>query len=110
MSSSAIPPAPPPSPIQTSAAVNAVLTAVAGGDGGEALAKLPLGLGSDREYVETYEGKLIDGKGIEARYLRFYSNGSTESALNEYTEVEISKPIWNGTKRNTKTPWRIRFH
>ncbi|MGO8930031.1 MAG: hypothetical protein ACLQU3_24450 [Limisphaerales bacterium] len=48
-----------------------------------------LGLGRDREYFETYEGKLINAKGAKARYIRFYSNGSTESALNEYTEIEI---------------------
>ena len=39
--------------------------------------------------VETYEGKLINAKGVKARYLRFYSKGSTESALNEYTEIEV---------------------
>ncbi len=48
-----------------------------------------LGVGTDREYFETREGKLIDTKGIVARYLRFYSRGSTESALNEYTEIEV---------------------
>jgi hypothetical protein len=47
------------------------------------------GAGRDLEYIETYEGKLIDAKGIKARYLRFYSKGSTESALNEYTEIEV---------------------
>jgi hypothetical protein len=48
-----------------------------------------LGVGTDREYFETHEGKLINAKGIKARYLRFYSKGSTESALNEYTELEV---------------------
>ena len=48
-----------------------------------------LGVGTDREYFETYEGKLINAKGVKARYLRFYSRGSTESALNEYTEIEV---------------------
>ena len=48
-----------------------------------------LGVGTDREFFETYEGKLIDAKGVKARYLRFYSKGSTESALNEYTELEV---------------------
>ena len=47
------------------------------------------GVGKDREYLETYEGKLISAKGLKARYLRFYSNGSSESALNEYTEIEV---------------------
>ncbi len=48
-----------------------------------------LGAGKDREYFETREGRLIDAKGTKARYLRFYSKGSTESALNEYTEIEV---------------------
>ena len=48
-----------------------------------------LGVGTDREYFETNEGKLIDTKGAKARYFRFYSKGSTESAMNEYTEIEI---------------------
>ncbi len=48
-----------------------------------------LGVGTDREYFETREGKLINAKGVKARYIRFYSKGSTESALNEYTELEV---------------------
>ena len=48
-----------------------------------------LGVGTDREFFETYEGKLINAKGIKARYIRFYSKGSTESAMNEYTELEV---------------------
>lgn len=47
------------------------------------------GAGTDREYFETFEGKTIDAKGAKARYLRLYSKGSTDSSLNEYTEVEI---------------------
>jgi hypothetical protein len=48
-----------------------------------------LGVGTNKEYFETHEGKLIDAKGVKARFVRFYSKGSTESALNEYTEIEI---------------------
>jgi hypothetical protein len=48
-----------------------------------------LGFGTNREYVETCEGKLINAKGVKARFVRFYSKGSTESALNEYTEIEV---------------------
>ncbi|MCP5516429.1 MAG: hypothetical protein H7A45_04125 [Verrucomicrobiales bacterium] len=47
-----------------------------------------LGIGTDKEYFENYEGRLIDAKGAEGRYLRLYSRGSTYSALNRYTEVE----------------------
>jgi len=48
-----------------------------------------LAKGADREYFETHEGKLIDAKGVRGRFLRFYSKGSTESSLNEYTEIEV---------------------
>lgn len=48
-----------------------------------------LGAGTDRQYFETFRGKTIDARGARARYIRLYSNGSTESKLNEYTEVEI---------------------
>jgi hypothetical protein len=48
-----------------------------------------LGVGTDREYFETFEGKLINAKGAKARFIRFYCKGSTESALNEYTEIEV---------------------
>jgi len=48
-----------------------------------------LGVGTDREYFESNEGKLIEGKGTVARYVRVYSDGSTVSRLNEYTEIEV---------------------
>jgi len=49
-----------------------------------------LGIGKDREYFETSEGKLIDAKGVKARYVRLYSRGSTyNDPLNRYTEVEV---------------------
>ena len=49
-----------------------------------------LGIGKDREYFETNEGKLIDAKGVKARYVRLYSKGSTyRDSLNRYTEVEV---------------------
>lgn len=47
------------------------------------------GAGMDREYFETHEGKLVPMNGALARFVRLYSRGSTESVLNEYTEVEI---------------------
>ena len=48
-----------------------------------------LGLGRDLGYWETNEGKLIDAKSVKARYLRFYSNGSTADDQNHYTEIEV---------------------
>ena len=52
-----------------------------------------LGVGTDMHYVETYEGKLIDAKGVKARYVRLHSNGNSVNDLNHYIEVEVySKP------------------
>jgi hypothetical protein len=48
-----------------------------------------LGTGKDMHYVETSEGKLIDAKGIQARYLRCYSNGNNNNDLNHYIELEV---------------------
>jgi hypothetical protein len=51
--------------------------------------ELGLGTGHDLNYIETYEGKLIDARHVKARYVRLYSNGSTASKLNHYIEVEV---------------------
>jgi hypothetical protein len=48
-----------------------------------------LGAGSDLNYVETSEGKLIDAKGHVARFVRLHSNGSHENDQNCYVEVEV---------------------
>lgn len=45
--------------------------------------------GKDKAYIETYEGKLIDAKGVKGRYVRLYSNGNTTNKLNHYIEVEV---------------------
>jgi hypothetical protein len=47
------------------------------------------GAGKDLAYVETSEGKLVDAKGVKARYVRLFSNGNTTSELNHYVEVEV---------------------
>jgi len=55
---------------------------------------LGLGAGWDLPYTETYEGKLIDAKGVRGRYVRCYSNGNSHDELNHYTEVEVyGKPL-----------------
>jgi hypothetical protein len=51
--------------------------------------KAGLGIGADRQYFESNEGKIIDAKGARARFVRLYSNGNSDSLMNEYTEVEI---------------------
>jgi hypothetical protein len=48
-----------------------------------------LGVGSDMEYMDEYTGKLIDAKGVKARYVRCYSKGNTSNDQNHYTEVEV---------------------
>lgn len=48
-----------------------------------------LGKGKDKAYVETYEGRLIDAKGVAGRYIRLYSDGSTADGMNHYIEVEV---------------------
>ena len=47
------------------------------------------GVGTDMHYVETAEGKLIDAKGVQGRYVRCYSNGNTNNDLNHYIEVAV---------------------
>lgn len=51
--------------------------------------KAGLGVGTDRQYFETKEGRLVDGKGEKARYVRWYTNGSNLSALNNRQEIEV---------------------
>ncbi|MDP6116333.1 MAG: hypothetical protein QF437_31260 [Planctomycetota bacterium] len=48
-----------------------------------------MGIGKDREYFEVNEGKLIDVKGANGRFVRLYSNGSTSDDMNHYTEVSV---------------------
>jgi hypothetical protein len=48
-----------------------------------------LGVGKDMNYVETSEGKLIDAKGVQGRYVRMYSRGNNANDLNNYVEVEV---------------------
>jgi hypothetical protein len=48
-----------------------------------------LGTGTDMNYVETAEGKLVDAKGSRARYVRLYSRGNNANELNHYVEVEV---------------------
>jgi hypothetical protein len=47
------------------------------------------GAGKNMNYIETYEGKLIDAKGAKARYVRLFSAGNNANKLNHYVEVEV---------------------
>jgi hypothetical protein len=51
--------------------------------------ELGLGVGKDLDYIETFEGKLMDAKGVKGRYVRLYSKGNTTTKLNNYIEVEV---------------------
>jgi hypothetical protein len=48
-----------------------------------------MGIGREKEYIETYEGRLINPRGVSARYIRLYSKGNTSNDMNHYVEVEI---------------------
>jgi len=48
-----------------------------------------LGIGKDKEYIETFDGKLFDPKGVKARHVRLYSGGNTSNDMNHYVEVEV---------------------
>jgi len=53
-----------------------------------------LGIGGHLGYVETSEGKLVEGLGVEGRYVRVYGKGSHVDPKNHYTEVEVfGKPV-----------------
>ncbi|MCC6234377.1 MAG: hypothetical protein IT580_17175, partial [Verrucomicrobiales bacterium] len=47
------------------------------------------GPGTDREYFETQFGRVADGKGVKARYVRGYSKGTSLTALNCWQEIEV---------------------
>jgi hypothetical protein len=48
-----------------------------------------LGVGKDKEYIESFQGRLVDAKGERARYVRLNSNGNTTNEFNHYIEVEV---------------------
>lgn len=48
-----------------------------------------VGKGTDKPYVDSRFGKLINAKGNNAQYVRLYSNGNTANEMNHYIEVEV---------------------
>jgi hypothetical protein len=48
-----------------------------------------LGVGADKNYIESYQGKLVDAKGARARYVRLWSRGNSNNNLSDYIEVEV---------------------
>lgn len=52
------------------------------------------GPGNDKSFFVSKEGRQIPGNGIKSRYIRTWSNGNTDTTLNEFTEVEVwGRPI-----------------
>lgn len=47
------------------------------------------GVGTDHQYFETKFGKIIDGKGTKARYVRGYTKGSSQGGQNAWQEIEV---------------------
>lgn len=47
------------------------------------------GLGRNREYLESFQGKLIEVAALKARYVRCHVNGNIFSDQSHYTEVEV---------------------
>jgi len=48
-----------------------------------------MGKGSDKPYVDSRFGLLVDAKGAKGRYVRLYSKGNTSNDANHYIEVEV---------------------
>ena len=47
------------------------------------------GKGTDKPYVESRFGKLVDAKATKAQYVRLWSNGNTANDMNHFIEVEV---------------------
>ena len=53
-----------------------------------------LGVGTDKEYIESYKSRFVDLKGVRAQSIRFYSKGNTTDDFNHYVEAEVfGKPV-----------------
>ena len=48
-----------------------------------------LGAGTDKEYIETNEGRPFPVEAVKGRYVRFYSRGNTSNEMNHYIEIEV---------------------
>ena len=48
-----------------------------------------LGAGTDKEYWEVHEGKLIAVESLPARFVRIHSNRNTSDNNNHYLEIDV---------------------
>lgn len=66
------------------------------------------GIGKDYNYYEIFVGRLVDAKGVSARYVRINTNGNNMDRLNRFTAVDV----WGlfGKKQSEKmVPLEIRY-
>ena len=55
---------------------------------------LGFGEGDDPEFITAHDGKLVEVDGIEACYVRLWSNGNSWNDRNHWIEVEVhAKPV-----------------
>ena len=47
------------------------------------------GVGTDKSYIETNNGRPMPANGVKGRYVRFYTNGRDLDDTNQYIEVEV---------------------
>ena len=47
------------------------------------------GIGTDKEYFETYQGRTFDAQGATSRYVRCYTAGSSLGGINVCQEIEV---------------------
>jgi len=53
-----------------------------------------LGVGTDKNYIDTFQGKLVDAKKEVAQYIRLYCNENNANDRTHYLEVEVyGRPI-----------------
>jgi len=52
---------------------------------------MKLGMGKDLNYIESYQGRLVDAKEGRGRYVRLYSYGNSENDLNKYIKPYVRK-------------------
>lgn len=50
---------------------------------------LETGEGKDPEYIDTFQGWIIDAKRAKGQFVRLYSNGNTTDECNHYIEVQV---------------------
>lgn len=66
-----------------------------------------LGIGKDKEYVDTYEGRLFDVKGMRGRYIRCFSRGNFWNDFNHVIEIEVWGKAPSSKSESQQAPLNI---